>query len=132
MAVGFTIDSARAVLGHDPVALPGTPVRAVRRERIAGYAAGVVIEQQLDSSTVVELVERRAAQANLNALVVTAAEDGAMKEDSGSREKARRAGAEARARRPLRRLGNLEIQISGPLSSDSLQKLLQLVQPVTP
>src|SRR5207244_2146137 len=31
-----------------------------------------------------------------------------------------------------RRLDNLEMQISGPLPNDSLQKLLQLVQPVKP
>jgi hypothetical protein len=32
----------------------------------------------------------------------------------------------------LRHLGDVEIRISGPLPSDSLQKLLRLVQPVKP
>jgi len=40
-------------------------------------------------------------------------------------------GAKAAAR-ALRRFDNLEIRISGPLPSDSLGKLLQLVGPVKP
>ena len=146
--VGFTLDSARVVLGQDPVVLPGAPVRTVRRDRMVGYAAVVVIEQQLDSSLVIELVERRAAPANLDAVVVTAAgEERAA--DSGLRLRDGRRKAEQRAdapaaklnaqvapldaqNRPLRRFGNLELQISGPLRSDSLQKLLWLVQPVKP
>src|SRR5258708_3453558 len=36
---GFTLDSARAVLGQDPVVVPGAPIRAVRRDRMMGYAA---------------------------------------------------------------------------------------------
>jgi hypothetical protein len=147
-AVGFTLDSARAVLGQDPVVVPGAPIRAVRRDRMMGYAAVVVIEQQLDSSSVIELVERRAATANLDAVVVTAAGE-TRAPDSVARLKEERRKAEPRADAPaarlnarvapldapsppLRRVGNLEIHISGPLPADSLRKLLQLVQPVKP
>jgi hypothetical protein len=146
--VGFTLDSARAVLGQDPVVLPRAPIRAIRRDRRAGYAAVVVIEQQLDSGSVIELVEGRAAPANLDAAVVTAtgearAPDSVARLKGGRREAAPRADAPPAKlnaqlvphdaqNRWLRRLGTLEIHISGPLPSDSLQKLLQLLQPVKP
>ncbi len=58
VAVPITLDSARLLLGQDPVALPDVPIRAVRHERIAGEVV-VVVEQALDSTAVIELRERR-------------------------------------------------------------------------
>jgi hypothetical protein len=144
----ISVDSARALLGADPLAVPGAPIRTIYQAREIGYSAVVIVEQALDSSTVIELVERRAAPLNLEAVVVTAAGE-TRAPDSVARLKEERRKAEPRADAPAaklnarvapldaqspprRRLGNLEIHISGPLPSDSLQKLLRLVQPLKP
>src|ERR1051325_10922818 len=70
----FSIDSARALLGQDPVALPDAPIRSMRREPAIG-ATIVVLEQALDSSTVIELRERPAAMSGLVAGARDAAEE---------------------------------------------------------
>lgn len=144
----ISVDSARALLGADPVAVPGAPIRAIYRARQIGYAAVVIVEQALDSSTLIELVQRRPTPLNLEAVVVTA--PGAERApDSVARLNEAQRKAEARADAPAaksnarvapldaqdrspRRVGTLEIHIAGPLPADSLQKLLRLVQPVKP
>ncbi len=136
------VDTARALLGGDPLAVPGAPIRAVYRAHELGYSAVVIVEQLLDSSTVIEVVNRRRSPMVLDQVVVTAAP--AARPDSVSAPE-RAVPSRARvadslavapaakgAARPLRRFANLEIQISGPLSSDSLRKLLELVQPLKP
>jgi putative zinc finger protein len=157
--VSLSLDSARALLGQDPVALPELPIRAVRRERAIGETV-VVVEQELDSATVIELRERRPVPAALEAVVVSgAAESQAFREraaqDSVAAGKARfRAAAppallradspsalrqaQGRGRivreqgRPVLHLGHLLVEISGPLAADSLEKLLERVRPVRP
>jgi len=136
------VDTARALLGGDPLAVPGAPIRAVYRAHELGYSAVVIVEQLLDSSTVIEVVNRRRSPMALDQVVVTAAP--AARADSVSapkrapRTRARvadslaAAPAARAAARLSRRFANLEIQISGPLSSDSLRKLLELVQPLKP
>jgi len=144
------------VLGQDPIALPGAPIIAVRRERAIGYAAVVVVEQRLDSNTVVTLVERRPAPLHMDEIVVTGAAESRRDADSlaatREREMKRRA-APAAARPPAptpklaaqpavmagrlvveRTIGGLTIEIRGPLSlsPDSLQALLLRVRPVRP
>jgi anti-sigma factor RsiW len=150
----FSLDSARAVLGQDPIALPGAPIIAVRGERAIGYAAVVVVEQRLDSNTVVTLVERRPAPLHMDEVVVTGAAEPRRDADSlaATREMKRRA-APAAARPPAptpkfeaqpavmagrlvveRTIDGLTIEIRGPLSlsPDSLQALLLRVRPVRP
>src|SRR5947207_516057 len=136
------VDTARALLGGDPLAVPGAPIRAVYRARELGYSAVVIVEQVLDSNTVIEVVNRRRSPMALDQVVVTAAP--AARADSVSAperavpSRARvadslaAAPAERAAARLSRRFANLEIQISGPVSSDSLRKLLELVQPLKP
>jgi len=136
------VDTARALLGGDPLAVPGAPIRAVYRARELGYSAVVIVEQVLDSNTVIEVVNRRRSPMALDQVVVTAAP--AARPDSVSAperavpSRARvadslaAAPAERAAARLSRRFANLEIQISGPVSSDSLRKLLELVQPLKP
>ena len=138
------VDTARVLLGTDPLVVPGAPIRAIYRAREIGYSAVVIVEQALDSSTVIEVVNGRRSPLAVDQVVVTGAGAPVARPDSvSSAERAplRRARvadslaaapAAKAAARPLRRLNNLEIQISGPLPSDSLQKLLQLVQPVKP
>ncbi|HYS59782.1 MAG TPA: zf-HC2 domain-containing protein, partial [Gemmatimonadales bacterium] len=55
----ITVDSARALLGADPLAVPGAPIRAIHSARQIGYSAVVIVEQALDSSTVIEVVNGR-------------------------------------------------------------------------
>jgi anti-sigma factor RsiW len=138
----ISLDTARALLGSDPLAVPSAPIRAIYGAREIGYSAVVIVEQALDSSTVIEVVNRRRSQLALDEVVVTAAP--AAQPDSVSVPKRARLGgapvadslaappAAKVAARSQRRLDNLEIHISGPLPSDSLRKLLQLVQPVKP
>src|SRR5207244_3807126 len=140
----ISVDSARALLGADPLAVPGAPIRTMYRAREIGYSAVVIVEQALDSSTVIEVVNGRRSPLPLDAVVVTgAAAPGARADSVSAAERAplsraritdslAAAPAAKAAARPLRRFDNLEIRISGPLPSDSLQKLLQVVQPVKP
>ncbi len=46
----ISLDSARALLGADPLAVPGAPIRTMYRAREIGYSAVVIVEQALDSS----------------------------------------------------------------------------------
>lgn len=148
----FSLDSARLVLGQDPVALPGAPIIAVRHERAIGYAAVVVVEQRLDSNTVVTLVERRPSPLQMNDVVVTGAADARREADSiVAKRKAETRAAPAAARAPApasrveaqpgffagriateRTIGGLTIEIRGPLSPDSLRALMLRVRPVRP
>jgi len=131
------IDSARALLGADPFAVPGAPIRAIYRARDIGYSAVVTVEQALDSATVIEVTSGRSTPLALGEVVATGAPAsradsmGAFERAGGAKPSARLMRDETR-NRPLRRVGNLEIHISGPLPSDSLQRLLRLVQPVKP
>src|SRR6266571_3679305 len=149
----ISLDSARALLGADPLAVPGAPIRTMYRAREIGYSAVVIVEQALDSSTVIEVVNGRRSPLALDAVVVTGAAAPRARADSLSvperapLSRARIAdslaaapAAKAAARlerdetqnRGLRRLGDLEVRVAGPLPSDSLQKLLRVVQPVKP
>jgi len=149
----ITVDSARALLGADPLAVPGAPIRTMYRAREIGYSAVVIVEQALDSSTVIEVVNGRRSPLPLDAVVVTGAAAPGARADSVSvaeraplsrariadslaaapaAKAAARVGRYETRNRVVRRLDDLEIQISGPLPSDSLGKLLQLVQPVKP
>jgi len=140
----ISLDSARALLGADPLAVPGAPIRTLYRAREIGYSAVVIVEQALDSSTVIEVVNGRRSPLALDAVAVTgAAAPGARADSVSLAERAplsrariadslAAAPAAKAAARALRRADNLEIRISGPLPSDSLQKLLRVVQPVKP
>ncbi len=143
------VDSARALLGADPFAVPGAPIHAIYQAREIGYSAVVIVEQTLDSTTAIEVTNARPTPLALDGVAVTGAAAPASRADSvGALERAPRARAQVASslaakpsarlmadetlNQPLRRVGTLEIHISGPLPSDSLQKLLRLVQPVKP
>src|SRR3989442_4229060 len=152
-ASSITVDSARELLGADPLAVPGAPIRTMYRAREIGYSAVVIVEQALDSSTVIEVVNGRRSPLALDAVVVTGAAAPGARADSLSvperalqgraritdslaaapaANAAARVGRYETRNRVVRRLGDLELRVSGPLPSDSLGKLLQLVQPVKP
>jgi len=147
------IDSARALLGAEPLAVPGAPIRTIYAAREIGYSAVVIVEQALDANTVIEVVNRRRSPVALEAVTVTGAAAPVARADSAAvahrtpLDRARSAdsvavapAAKAAARlgryetqdRWQRSLGDLDVRVSGPLPSDSLQKLLRAVQPVKP
>lgn len=114
-------DPARQLLGADPVGVPGLAVREMRRSP-AGDGV-VLVEQLLDSTTVIQLFQQRA-----DAMDVV-------------RRGARQAAAPAAAptaemrgyvstERLARFIGRLRVEIAGPLTPDSLNKLLEQVRPI--
>jgi len=62
--VRISIDSARTLLGQDPVALPGVPIRAIQQRQPGAGQSVVMVDQLLDSSTVIRLLQRRIADAS--------------------------------------------------------------------
>jgi len=99
-------DQARELLGADPVGVPGLAVRGMRHSPARDSV--VLVEQQVDSTTVIRLLQRRAEQPDVGRGVVI------------------RGGTE----RLARFVGSLRVEIAGPLTSDSLNKLLEQLKPI--
>ncbi len=113
--------AAASLLGDKPVGVPGLATRRIRRS--PGADSTVVVEQALDSSTLIQIFQRPATARFY---------DSARHPVEGyqySREPAP-AAAPAPADRLARFVGKLRVEISGPLSIDSLNKLLEQVQPL--
>jgi len=141
----LTLDSARALIGTDPYAVPDLPVRGIYRARMIGYAAVVVVQQPLDSSTAIEVITGRYSPPGLDAVVVS----GAARRDSASPSERALLGrapvdslaAQRRAQpRPApapgafvdRPAAALLIEVRGPLSADSLAVLQRRLEPLHP
>ncbi len=105
--------SARTLLGADPVGIPGLAARDIRRSPTD--AATIVVEQQLDSTTVIQLFQRAATV------------DGAA---LGYSQRFNAQAERAPAERLARYVGRLRVEIAGPLTPDSLNRLLEQVQPL--
>lgn len=108
-------EPARQILGTDPVGVPGLAVRGIRRSPTGDGT--VLVEQQLDSATVIQVYQRPV-----------------VAERSTSAAPARQAlGARdsyAAVDRLARFVGRLRVEIAGPLSQDSLNRLLEQVKPI--
>lgn len=102
---------ARDLLGTEPVAIPGFTIRAYRRNPVAATPE-IVVEQAVDSSTVVSLIERRLGAARSDSAAMR--ERGALAKEANER--------------LARFVGSLRVEIAGPLSPDSLSRLLELVR----
>jgi hypothetical protein len=98
---------ARDLLGAAPAAIPEVPIRAMRRNPVARE---ILVEQDIGNGVLVQLFERR---------LETAGEV----LPSGSR---------VANERLARFVGGLRIEIAGPLTADSLSRLLGQVAPTTP
>ena len=97
---------ATLLLGDEaPVGLPGLSVRDFRRA--PGNDGTIVVEQALDSSTVIQIFQRPASNA--------ARPDSLGKPSSGFF---------------ARFVGRLRVEIAGPVSVDSLNRLLEQVKPL--
>ncbi|HET9385652.1 MAG TPA: zf-HC2 domain-containing protein [Gemmatimonadales bacterium] len=97
----ITRGKAASLLGDEPVGVPGLATRGIRQRG----DSTVVVEQALDSHTVIQITQRPA-----NA------------PETAERERADRVLA--------RYVGRLRVEISGPVSTDSLNKLLEQVAPI--
>jgi len=126
----LTVDSARVLLGADPRVVPDLPIRSIHRARIIGYAAVVVVEQPLDSSTAIAVINGRPSQLMLAEVVVA----GAAQPDSlaPAARKAKPAAAPARAAPTDRVDAGLFVEVRGPVSADSLAALRRRLQPLRP
>lgn len=105
---------AASLLGARPVGLPGLATRKIRRS--PGADGTVVVEQALDSSTVIQIFQRPASAAS-------SAEARLMERDRSARDA-------APSDRLARFVGRLRVEIAGPLSPDSLNRLLEQVEPL--
>lgn len=119
--------AATTLLGTDPVGLPGLATRRIRRSPAPDQT--VVVEQALDSSTVIQIFQRPADSFGYYI-------DGARRDSAAAlaRQRERAPAAAAREIAPADRLarfvGRLRVEISGPLSTDSLNRLLEQVEPL--
>ena len=99
--------TAASLLGEKPVGLPGLATREIRRS--PGPDSTVMVEQSLDASTVIRIYQRPVAA-------------GYYSFDSSA--------AKTLTDRLARYVGRLRVEISGPLSADSLNRLLEQVEPL--
>jgi hypothetical protein len=116
---------ARSILGEEPVGLPGLATRAFRRA--PGTDGTVVVEQALDSSTVIQIFQRPAYPYDSSGSGY--ANEGRARPRAFANENQAR---ERSSRMFGRFVRGLRVEITGPLSSDSLNRLLEQVAPLPP
>jgi len=128
----ISIDSARRVLGTDPLVVPGVPIEALYRGRAIGYADVVIVEQALDATTMIEVINARTAPQLLDQVVVASAPAArpelARAADSLAAVAKRPAPLAAKAAGQVR--PDLFRDVRGPLSADSLAALRRRLQPL--
>lgn len=108
-------EPARQMLGSDPVGVPGFAVREMRRSPSGDGT--VLVEQQLDSTTVIQLYQRPG---------IAGASGYAAPAPRALQARDSYAGVD----RLARFVGRLRVEIAGPLSQDSLNRLLEQVRPL--
>jgi putative zinc finger protein len=130
----ISVDSARRVLGADPLVVPGAPIEALYRGRAIGYADVVIVQQALDATTMIEVISARAAPQLLDQVVVGGA-------PAARPEPVRAADSlAALVKRPAPLVANAAGQVRpdlfrdvrGPLSPDSLAALRRRLAPLRP
>jgi len=128
----ISIDSARHVLGADPLVVPGVPIEALYWGRAIGYSGVVIVEQALDSTTLIEVINARMAPHLLDQVVVAGAPaarpERASAADSLAPLAKRPAPFAAKAAGQVR--PDLFRDVRGPLSPDSLAALRRRLQPL--
>jgi hypothetical protein len=137
----LSLDSARALLDADPVAVPGLAVRAVHQGRMRGYSAVVVVEQVLDSGTTLAVITARPTVSALGEVGVAAQQPAAASPSQrlgiarerapDSLESLTRQSARAVLRSDARGAG-LWLDVRGPLAADSLAALRRRLEPLRP
>jgi hypothetical protein len=112
---------ARDLLGADPVGIPGLTVRSIRRSPAGDV---VLVEQALDSATVIQVFQERVEGARSLPNRDSSAKPQSAAPPLAARQ--RYAGTE----RLARFIGGLRVEIAGPLSADSLSRLLEQLKPI--
>jgi len=110
---------ARDILGAEPLGIPGLAVRNIRRSPTGQV---VLVEQAIDSTTVIQLFQERAENDQFVSREF-------YRSDS-ARVQVR--GLAAGTERLARFIGGVRVEIAGPLSADSLNRLLEQVKPIGP
>src|SRR5881394_595263 len=100
---------ARQILGAEPMGVPGLAVRNIRRSPTGEV---VLVEQAIDSVTVIQLFQQRAENDQFGGVQVR--------------------GGTVGTERLARFIGGVRVEIAGPLSADSLNRLLEQVKPIGP
>lgn len=119
----LTVAAARGLLYAEVLGVPGLPVVGLRRASQPGYASVVIVEQALDSTRSVQIVHRRPTPSEARAAAARrSAVDSLAGGDSGV------AGA-LRAEMSATP-GGVQIEVTGPLSSDSLETLRRALRPL--
>ena len=110
------VDSARRLLGRDPVVVADLPIRGIYDAVLTGYSGVVIVEQTLDSNTAIQVVNGRPAFLAREEVAIPRA--------------ARKVAADAEKRNdaPLEFLTDVQ----GPLSADSLASLRRQLRPLRP
>lgn len=116
---------AKSILGEEPVGLPGLATRRFRR--VPGTEGTIVVEQAIDSSTVIQIFQQPAYPYDSTGSGY--ANEGRLRPRAyASEEQARERGNRLFARF----VKGLRVEIMGPLSPDSLNRLLEQVAPLPP
>jgi hypothetical protein len=116
---------AKSILGEEPVGLPGLATRHFRR--VPGTEGTIVVEQAIDSSTVIQIFQRPAYPYDSSGSGY--ANEGRLRSRAYSTEEQAR---ERGNRLFARFVRGLRVEITGPLSTDSLNRLLEQVAPLPP
>jgi putative zinc finger protein len=131
------VDSARLLLGTDPLVVPDLPIRGMYRGRLLGYSAMVIVEQALDSTTVIEVINGRPSPLQLSDVVVTGAGEARRRADTApppppSPKPAPALPPPAAMEKANRAASDFFVDVRGPLSTDSLAALKRLLRPLRP
>ncbi|HEU5260996.1 MAG TPA: zf-HC2 domain-containing protein [Gemmatimonadales bacterium] len=131
----LTLDSARALLGTDPLAVPNLPVRGIHQARRIGYSTVVIVEQALDSTTTIDVISGRLSSLRLEA--ARPAERALLGRAGTPKDSVAPAGRKAKAvpaggavADPA--AADLVGEVRGPLSADSLAALRRRLKPLHP
>ncbi|MGH7698982.1 MAG: anti-sigma factor family protein [Gemmatimonadales bacterium] len=129
------LDEARALIGGAVYAVSGLPIRSIMLGRFIGYEGIVVVEQELDSNTVIRVETRRPATVHLDAVVVTGAAEPRPPSPDSPAARVRIRGATGLPAAPVRppvtrQVAGLEVSITGSLAADSLRALLAKAAPI--
>jgi hypothetical protein len=108
---------ARQILGAEPMGVPGLAVRNIRRSPTGEV---VMVEQAIDSVTVIQLFQQRVET------------DQFRSRSDSARSAAQLGGYAWSTERLARFIGGVRVEIAGPLSTDSLNRLLEQVKPIGP
>lgn len=141
-------DTARLLLGRDPLVVADLPIRGIYRARMIGYSGMVIIEQALDSTTVIEVINGQPSPFQLEAVVTGAAVARPDTESPGARALLERrvdsarpaprapppsaAAPPAPTEKARRATSDFFVDVRGPLSTDSLAALRRLLRPLRP